>query len=111
MGNKVSISNLHPQVTEADVKEIFQKIGKVKSAVVHYDAQGRSRGTAVVHFSNKASTMKAVKEYHQAEVDGRPMYVQAVAVVSAVSNGTPKKSTKKKGPTKKKGKGGKNQNN
>lgn len=88
----IAINNLDFEVTEADVKEIFQKIGKVKKAIVHYNAQGRSRGTAMVYFANAAHAIKAVNEYHQAEVDGRPMYVKAVATVSA----SPKKKVSQK---------------
>jgi THO complex subunit 4 len=83
-GNAISIANLDKEVTEDDVREIFQKIGKVKTAIVHYDAHGKSRGTAVVKFHRNTDAIKAVNEYHQAEVDGRPMYVKAVANVSNV---------------------------
>merc|ERR1712228_556905 len=75
----INITNLDHAVTEADVREIFSKIGKVKKAVVMYNAKGKSRGVALVTFANAASATKAVKEYHQAEVDGRPMYVKAVS--------------------------------
>jgi len=64
---------------------------------VHYNAKGRSRGTAIVSFHNRAHAMKAVNEYHQAEVDGRPMYVKAVATVSGTSQKSRKKSTVKRG--------------
>lgn len=89
-GNAVStvaVTNLDFRVTESDVREIFQNIGKVKSVVIHYNAQGKSRGTAMVKFGSKAAANKAVNEYHQAEVDGRPMYVRAVAIVSNASQG------------------------
>merc|ERR1712110_1263719 len=103
----INITNLDHAVTEADVREIFSKIGKVKKAVVMYNAKGKSRGVALVTFANAASATKAVKEYHQAEVDGRPMYVKAVSYNTRPStpkkkNTTKKKTTKKKGPAKKK---------
>jgi len=99
----INITNLDHAVTEADVREIFSKIGKVKKAIVHYNAQGKSRGTAIVIFANPASAIKAVTEYHQAEVDGKPMYVKAVTYSSKPAL-TPmkKKPTKKKKSTKKK---------
>merc|ERR1712083_877553 len=106
----INITNLDHAVTEADVREIFSKIGKVKKAVVMYNAKGKSRGVALVTFANAASATKAVKEYHQAEVDGRPMYVKAVSYNTRPSTPkkkkttkkktTKKKTTKKKGPTK-----------
>lgn len=102
--SEISITNLDYAVTEADVREIFSKVGKVKKAVVHYNAKGKSRGTAVVTFGNATAASKAVKEYHQAEVDGRPMYVKFLST----SGGAPKQvkkrpqkktSKKKKGPS------------
>lgn len=75
---QISISNLNVQVTEADVREIFSGIGRIRNVAVHYDARGRSRGTAVVTFQTRGQAIKAVNEYHQAEVDGRPMYVRTV---------------------------------
>jgi len=100
-GNKgikgIAITNLNYDVTENDVKEIFQKIGKVKKALIHYNAQGKSRGTAIVYYQNSAHCVKAVNEYHQAEVDGRPMYVKVLAVAGSVSRAkTPVVNVQKK---------------
>lgn len=79
---KVSVSNLAPEVTKDDVEEIFQQVGPVKSAVVHYNQEGRSVGTAEVTFKNKGSAEKAVQEYDRAEVDGRPMYIRLLASIA-----------------------------
>jgi len=87
--SQISITNLDFSVSEADIREIFSKVGKVKKAVVHYNAKGKSRGTAVVTFATKASASKAVKEYHQAEVDGRPMYVKYLSVSGTVRKSSP----------------------
>merc|ERR1712087_514402 len=87
--SQISITNLDFSVSEADVREIFSKVGKVKKAVVHYNSKGKSRGTAVVTFATKASAGKAVKEYHQAEVDGRPMYVKYLSVSGTVRKASP----------------------
>jgi len=77
-GKTVTVSNLDAEVTENDVKEIFQKIGKVVKASLNFDANGRSRGTGEVIFANKNQAQKAVDEYDRAEVDGRPMYLKLV---------------------------------
>jgi len=103
--SQISITNLDFAVTEADVREIFSKVGKVKKAVVHYNARGKSRGTAVVSFGNATAAGKAVKEYHQAEVDGRPMYVKLLSTSGAASpkrvqKRPQKKVSKKKAPQK-----------
>merc|ERR1712080_538328 len=77
---------------------------------VMYNAKGQSRGAALVTFTNAGSAAKAVREYHQAEVDGRPMYVKAVSynarpATPQKKKATKKKSTKKKSTKKKGGKG------
>jgi len=69
-GNKVLISNLDPVVLGPDIQEIFQNLGTVTKAVVHYDSDRRSLGTAEVTFANAATATKAVEEYDGAEVDG-----------------------------------------
>lgn len=93
---QISISNLHVQVTEADVREIFSGIGRIKKVAVHYDARGRSRGTAVLTFQTRGQAIKAVNEYHQAEVDGRPMYVKTVGGGGGGGAAARKRSVKKK---------------
>merc|ERR1711971_88539 len=97
----VSVTNLDKGVTEKDLKEIFSNVGKVKAAVLHYNAKGKSRGTGMVYFFNKSSMHKACNEYNQAEVDGKPMYVKAVTVLAA-SDASPKRKVSKKKVTKKK---------
>lgn len=96
-------------MTEADVREIFSRVGKLKSAVVQYNAKGKSRGIATVTFVNRAFADKAARDYDQAEVDGRPMYVKIVNYSSPGSPATPviskaktvKKKTQQKNTKKK----------
>jgi len=85
MGTKVNISNLDSEVTDGDVREIFQQVGRVIGAAVNYDRHGRSRGTAEITFANRRDALRAVQEYDRAEVDGRPMYLSVSGGVSAMS--------------------------
>lgn len=94
-GGKVVVSNLDAQVSENDVKEIFQKIGRVVKTMLNFDSNGRSRGTGEIVFASRNLAIKAVEEYNRAEVDGRPMYLKLVG-------GTPKKASVKKPVVKKK---------
>jgi THO complex subunit 4 len=88
----VTVTNLDSQVTENDVKEIFQKIGRVVKTFLNFDSNGRSRGTGEIVFASRNLALKAVEEYNRAEVDGRPMYLKLVG------GGTPKKASVKKSP-------------
>jgi len=82
-GSQIIVSNLDPDVTEDDVKDIFTQIGTVKFVKLIYDKNGVSQGSAEVQFRSKDDAEKAVTEYNEAEVDGRTMYLKIIADVVA----------------------------
>jgi len=90
-GDTVHVSNLAEDVTDDDVREIFERIGQVKSCGVNYNSQGRSTGTATVTFVKKSDAEKAVDEYDEAEVDGRMMRLKLVGTVVTAPVVVPKK--------------------
>jgi hypothetical protein len=76
---KIVLSNLAREITEDDFMEIFQGVGPISRAVVHYDREGQSLGTGEVTFKTKAAALKAVLEYDAATVNGVKMNVKIVA--------------------------------
>jgi hypothetical protein len=75
-GTKLLVSNLHFKVTDQDLKELFGAVGQVLKATVHYDASGRSKGTATVVFANEADAKTAINEYNGALLDEQAMKVE-----------------------------------
>ena len=58
------ISNLDYNVSEDDLKELYQAFGETKRLVMNYDRSGRSMGTAEVIYKNRADAMKAMQKYN-----------------------------------------------
>lgn len=75
---KLLISNLDYGVTTNDVQELFEDVGAVRVARVHFDENGRSLGSAEVVFERRADAVAAQKKYHNMQLDGRPMDIKIV---------------------------------
>ena len=88
--NKIIVSNLPPDVNEAQVKvrsqpyrkypsnslistwqELFAAtVGPLKEVTLHYDSNGRSKGVAAVQFSRPGDGTKAFQQYNNRLIDG-----------------------------------------
>eukprot|EP00124_Ichthyophonus_hoferi_P004313 Ihof_evm3s460 gene=Ihof_evmTU3s460 len=75
---KILVENLHPNVNDADMKELFSQMGPLKKAAVHYNSQARSLGTAEITFNRPEDAARAVREYNGLTLDGRPMKLALV---------------------------------
>ncbi|EDW05725.1 uncharacterized protein LOC6586112 [Drosophila mojavensis] len=67
-GYRLLVSNLHANVTTADIRELFNDIGPM------YDAHVVRPGTAEVIYKSLEHAEMAVEAYHQREFDGQPMH-------------------------------------
>ena len=59
---KLLISNLHPDVTEGVLINLFGQEGQLQSASLHYGRQGKSLGSAVVIFNRSSEAVKGRQE-------------------------------------------------
>jgi len=81
---KLLIANLDYNVTTNDIQELFEDVGALRAAHVHYDESGRSLGTAEVVFERRVDAVSAQQKYNTLNLDGRPMDIR---IVSSVENG------------------------
>lgn len=73
------VSNLHPDLTERDLKDLFGRIGPVKFVKLRFNTQGQSTGIAFVGYRRPRDCSYAIEEF-----DGRRAAGQIISVENAV---------------------------
>ncbi|KAI9298010.1 hypothetical protein K502DRAFT_277795, partial [Neoconidiobolus thromboides FSU 785] len=81
---RILISNLHYNVTIQDIEELFGQIGRIRSASLNFDSNGKSQGTGEVIFTRASDAAAAFKKYHGVTLDGRSMKLALPYTPSAV---------------------------
>ena len=71
----VYVKNLDPEVTDDEFRDLFGQFGKVTSAVIQKDDEGKSRGFGFVNFETHEEAQKAVDTLHDSEYKGRKLFV------------------------------------
>jgi len=69
------IKNLPLEVDEAEFRSMFEKYGKVTSAVITMDNEGKSKGFGFVNYENHEDAAKAVDDLHEKDYKGQQLYV------------------------------------
>lgn len=76
MGRRLYVGNLPYSATEDQLSSLFSQAGKVDSVRVMRDmATGRARGFAFVEMGSDDDAQKAVSQFHEYKMDGRPLVV------------------------------------
>jgi len=70
-GFKVSITNLHFNVTEQDLKSYFSQEGELKKVIVHYDNEDRPAGAADLVFAARDVAVRVASKYNNSKINGK----------------------------------------
>lgn len=72
----IYVKNLEPEITQEKFEEMFQPFGKITSASLALDHEGKPRGFGFVNYENHESAAKAVEELNDKELsNGKKLYV------------------------------------
>ncbi|HTL45871.1 MAG TPA: RNA-binding protein [Vicinamibacterales bacterium] len=76
MGRRLYVGNLPYSATEEQLTELFGRAGQVDNVRVMRDmATGRARGFAFVEMASDDAAQKAIDQFHEYQMDGRPLVV------------------------------------
>ncbi|MCJ1375987.1 hypothetical protein MMC20_007225 [Loxospora ochrophaea] len=70
---KLRVENLHYDLTEDDLEDLFTRIGPVLSVSIRFDRAGRSSGTAFVTYESIADARLSIREFDGANAHGQPI--------------------------------------
>ncbi|KAI4203749.1 MAG: hypothetical protein LQ350_001575 [Teloschistes chrysophthalmus] len=72
-GAKLRVENLHYELAEEDLEDLFTRIGPINSVSIRYDRAGRSSGTAFVNYKYLADARQAIHDFDGANAHGQPI--------------------------------------
>ncbi|KAI9374248.1 hypothetical protein BJX61DRAFT_325697 [Aspergillus egyptiacus] len=72
-GTRLRIENLHYDITESDLEDLFSRIGPISNVTLVYDRAGRSEGIAYVTYSRYSDAKTAIAEFDGANAKGQPI--------------------------------------
>jgi THO complex subunit 4 len=67
---RLKVENLHYELSEDEVTELFERIGPVVSARIEYDRSGRSEGVAYVTYTSMSHAREAIQKFSGANAKG-----------------------------------------
>lgn len=70
----IFVKNLDESVSEEEMQEMFGAHGKITSAVLMMDEEGKSRGFGFINFEEPESAASAVEALNNKEINGKELY-------------------------------------
>jgi RNA-binding protein 39 len=83
--SQLRISNVHKNVRERDLEDIFSPFGKIEQLEIQEDAAGGDLGMAAVQFTNVDAARKAMQALNGLELAGATIVVTTAAPYSGAS--------------------------
>ncbi|KAL3471376.1 hypothetical protein BJX99DRAFT_24749 [Aspergillus californicus] len=78
-GTRLRIENLHYDITESDLEELFCRIGSISNVSLVYDRAGRSEGVAYVTYARNSDAKTAIQEFDGANAKGQPIRISVAS--------------------------------
>ena len=69
------IKNVDTEVTQDEFEKLFAGFGKITSALLAFDEEGKSKGFGFVNYESHEQAQKAVDALHDIELGGRKLFV------------------------------------
>ncbi|KAK6351844.1 hypothetical protein TWF718_004989 [Orbilia javanica] len=74
--SKIRVENLHYDLGEADLRDVFSRVGDIRRIDIIYDKAGRSEGIANIIYATSDEAMLAVDQFDGANAKGQPIRVK-----------------------------------
>ncbi|PYH95334.1 RNA-binding domain-containing protein [Aspergillus ellipticus CBS 707.79] len=78
-GAKLRVENIHYDITESDLEDLFTRIGPINNVSLVYDRAGRSEGVAFVTYSRISDARAAISEFDGANAKGQPIRLTLIS--------------------------------
>ncbi|KAJ5099501.1 Nucleotide-binding alpha-beta plait [Penicillium argentinense] len=75
---KVRVENLHYDVSEGELEELFERIGPVTELNVAYDRAGRSEGVAYITYKHLKDAHESIERFDGANAKGQPIRLSLI---------------------------------
>ncbi|OQE19414.1 hypothetical protein PENSTE_c015G00435 [Penicillium steckii] len=75
---KVRVENLHYDITESDLEDLFGRIGPVSALNLAYDRAGRSEGVAYITYAHLKDAHTSIQEFDGANAKGQPIRLSLI---------------------------------
>jgi len=75
-GQTILVTNLHFEVTEDDLKELFKDQAGFLSTKIVWDKHDRSTGEATCEFSSKSSALSTVEALNHHDLSGQKLLLR-----------------------------------